>query len=97
MALSNTRLCETEGCQTIVLKPRRKCTFHLVKPRKVTQGRPINKGRNARGIAAHKPDKIRTRRAKRQNPEMMNRVPYMTGGKGYDPAKSIRKPNEKVW
>lgn len=33
----------------------------------VTVLKPSNRGRNKRGIAAHKPDKARTKRAKRQS------------------------------
>lgn len=39
--------------------------------------RPSNRGRHKRGITLSKPDKIRTRRAKRQNPSIMGSTPYL--------------------
>jgi hypothetical protein len=62
-------------CQTPIRKGLRKCSAHK-KRGKVTQGRPVTKGANARGIAAHKPDRSHTRRAKRQNPQVMGTKPY---------------------
>lgn len=74
---------------------KRKCARCLKSPRKVTQGRPVNKGRNARGIAAHKPDKSRTRKAKRQNPPQGG--PRDVRAYRINPARVDRKPKEEVW
>jgi len=76
---------------------KRKCARCLsTKGFKVVQGRPSRKGSNARGTAAHKPDKIRTRRAKRQNPESLAMRPELRMST-INPARSIRKPNEEIW
>lgn len=69
--------CTHPGCNTPIRKGLKKCVTHLKGKRKATIGRPVTKGSNARGIAAHKPDKSRTRRAKRQNPEVMATRPNM--------------------
>lgn len=58
--------CTHEGCETPIRKGLKKCSAHLKSKRKATVGRPVTKGANARGIAAHKPDRSRTRKAKRQ-------------------------------
>jgi hypothetical protein len=60
------------NCGRLVLPPKRKCP-HCKKQKKytVTVEPPRNKGRNARGTCLHKPDKIRTKRAKKQ------RIPNM--------------------
>jgi hypothetical protein len=48
---------------------KRKCGRCLNTKRfKVIQGNDCRRGANATGIAAHKPDKSHTKRAKRQNP-----------------------------
>jgi hypothetical protein len=62
------RVCAADGCNRPVLPPRRKCTACLASKMKVTQGKPVTKGSNARGTCLHKPDKSRTKRPKRQNP-----------------------------
>jgi hypothetical protein len=97
MALSNTKLCDHEGCYTIVLKPRRVCCVHLKGKRKVTQGRPINKGRNARGVALHRPDTIRTRKAKGQNTQAKGAQPNELRAVRANPARAIRSPKEEIW
>lgn len=56
-----------QKCGAPIPKGKRKCAKHL-KGLKVTQGKAVRKGSNARGIAAHKPDKSYTRRAKGQHP-----------------------------
>lgn len=62
------RQCAGEGCTRMVLPPKRKCPYcKVTKKYTVIEAAPRNKGRNARGTCLHKPDKIRTRRAKRQN------------------------------
>jgi hypothetical protein len=55
---------------------KRKCAKCIsTKRMKVTQGRPTRKGSNAVGIAAHKPDRSRVHRAKRQGNERMGNRP----------------------
>lgn len=64
----NFRPC-AGGCGGYVLKPARKCArCKVTKKYKVTVARPKTKGMNARGICLHKPDKVRTKRAKGQRP-----------------------------
>lgn len=47
---------------------KRKCAKCLsTKGYKVIKGKDVRKGSNARGVCLHKPDKVRTKRAKRQN------------------------------
>jgi hypothetical protein len=55
----------------------------------------VRKGANARGVAAHKPDRSRTRKAKRQN--VPSGGPKELGAYRMNPAKSDRKPNEEIW
>lgn len=56
-------------CGAKVLKPRRKCNAcRKTKKYATTELRPTTKGKNARGVCLHKPDKIRTKRAKGQRP-----------------------------
>lgn len=59
--------CTHEGCNTPIRKGLKKCIVHLKGKRKATVLRPSRKGMNATGIAAHKPDRSHTRKAKRQN------------------------------
>jgi hypothetical protein len=60
------RQCAT--CHRKVIKPKRKCSAcKSTKSYTVVTANPRNKGRNARGTCLHKPDKVRTKRAKRQN------------------------------
>jgi len=88
--------CSEPNCGAPIPKGKRKCIRHLAKNGfKVTQGRNSTKGSNARGIAAHKPDKSRTRKAKRQNPPQGGPKPVTAYR--FNPAKSDRKPNEEVW
>jgi hypothetical protein len=72
-----TSTCVVEGCGAPIPKGKRKCLRHLKLKGKTSQGRPVTKGSNARGIAAHKPDRSRTRRAKRQNPQVMGVKPTL--------------------
>jgi hypothetical protein len=44
----------------------RKCGKCRKQPTKVVKGKDVRKGSNARGTCLHKPDKPRTKRAKRQ-------------------------------
>jgi hypothetical protein len=68
MIAGDFRKCRGD-CGGYVLKPAFKCAkCKSTKKLKVVQGRPINKGRNARGTCLHKPAKIRTKRAKGQRP-----------------------------
>lgn len=89
-----TSTCVVEGCGAAIKKGCRLCLKHK-KPKRVTQGRPSTKGSNARGIAAHKPNKSRTRKAKRQN--VPSEGPKPLTAYRFNPAKSDRKPNEEVW
>lgn len=84
-------------CDAPIPKGKRKCAKHLKGLKKPTQGRPVNKGRNARGIAAHKPDRSRTRKAKRQNYEATGNQPSSVRAYRINPAKADRKPKEEVW
>lgn len=76
---------------------KRKCINCLKSPRKVTQGRPVTKGANARGIAAHKPDRSRTRKAKRQHPELTGIQPMEVKAYRMRPDRADRKPKEQPW
>jgi len=79
-------------------KGKRKCLRCLsTKGFKVTQGKSVRKGANARGIAAHKPDRSRTRKAKKQNTAVMGSQPRELKAYRMNPAKADRKPNEEVW
>jgi hypothetical protein len=89
--------CTHPGCATPIRKGLKKCVSHLKNPRKPTQGRDSTKGSNARGIAAHKPDKSRTRKAKRQNTDAMGAQPMPMRAVRINPARVDRKPNEEVW
>ena len=89
--------CTHPGCNTPIRKGLRKCVAHKKTKGKVTQGRPVRKGANAVGIAAHKPDKSRTRKAKRQNPEVMGTRPQPMRAVRMNPARADRKPNEEIW
>jgi hypothetical protein len=63
------RTCSATSCDELVLPPRRKCNrCRKGKTSTVTVLRPSRKGMNARGTCLHKADKVRTKRAKRQNP-----------------------------
>jgi uncharacterized OB-fold protein len=65
-------------CDALVLPPRRKCNnCRKVKKYTVTELRPSRKGANATGTCLHKPDKVRTKRAKRQNADKLASVPHM--------------------
>lgn len=68
MRLAERRLYPTCACGRPAPIGKRKCARCLKSPRKVTKGRDCTRGRNKVGIAAHKPDKSHTRKAKRQNP-----------------------------
>jgi hypothetical protein len=70
---------------------------HLKGKRKVIQGRAITRGMNARGIASHKPDKIRTRKAKGQNTQIKGAQPMEMRASRANPARAIRKPKEEIW
>jgi hypothetical protein len=74
---------------------KRKCILCLKGLKKPVTGRPVTKGSNARGIAAHKPDKSRTRKAKRQNPPQGG--PRPVRAYAINPAKVDRKPKEDIW
>lgn len=68
MNLAERRLYPTCACGRPAPFGKRKCARCLKRPRKVTTLRPSTRGRNKVGVAAHKPDKPHTRKAKRQNP-----------------------------
>jgi hypothetical protein len=68
MRLAERRLYPTCACGRPAPIGKRKCARCLTSKRKVTKGRDSNRGRNKVGIAAHKPAKPYTRKAKRQNP-----------------------------
>jgi hypothetical protein len=75
---------------------KRKCARCIsTKRMKVTDGKPVRKGSNARGIAAHKPDRSRTRKAKRQN--VGGNQPQPLRSSRINPARVDRKPNEEIW
>ena len=70
------RKCLT--CDALVLPPRRKCNAcKTSKVYKVETLRGSRKGMNKRGTCLHKPDKIRTKRAKRQNTNLLGEKPTM--------------------
>jgi hypothetical protein len=75
-------------CSTPIRKGLRLCSAHLKTKRKPTVGRPVTKGSNARGIAAHKPDRSRTRRAKRQNTDAMGAQPMPMRAVRMNPARA---------
>lgn len=83
-----TSTCVEPNCGAPIPKGKRKCLKHLKLKGKVTQGRPSTKGSNARGIAAHKPDKSYTRKAKRQNPEVMGTRPQPMHAVRMNPARA---------
>lgn len=68
MRLAERRLYPTCACGRVAPIGKRKCARCLTHRRKPTKGKDVNRGRNKVGIAAHKPDKPYTRKAKRQNP-----------------------------
>lgn len=75
---------------------KRKCARCISTNRmKVTEGRPVRKGSNARGVAAHKPDRSRTRKAKRQN--VPSGGPKEVVAYKMKPSRADRKPNEEIW
>ena len=84
-------------CGAPIPKGKRKCIAHLKLKGKVTVGRPVTKGSNARGIAAHKPDRSRTKRAKRQRPEVMGQQPMDVRAYRMRPDRADRKPKEEPW
>lgn len=66
-------------CEALVLPPRRKCNrCRKAKTYTVTELRPSRKGMRARGTSLTRPDKIRTRRPKRQNPDVLGASPGMS-------------------
>lgn len=71
------RQCAHEGCNELVLPPRRKCNRCRKTTYKVTTLPPSNKGRRARNISLTRPDKVRTKRAKRQHPEQLASSPEL--------------------
>jgi hypothetical protein len=68
MKLAERRLYPTCACGRVAPVGKRKCARCLKRPRKVVTLRAGNRGRNKVGVAAHKPAKAYTRKAKRQNP-----------------------------
>lgn len=81
--------CQHPGCNTPIRKGLKKCSKHLKgKRRKPIEGRPVRKGANATGIAAHKPDRSRTRRAKRQNTDGMGAQPRHVVAVRMNPARA---------
>lgn len=85
-------------CDTPIRKGLRKCSAHKKTRGKVTQGRPVTKGSNARGIAAHKPDRSRTRRAKRQNTAIMGTQPNDVRAVRMNPARAnATKKDRELW
>jgi hypothetical protein len=54
-------------CDDLVLPPRRKCNKCRKAKVTVTELRPSRAGMRRRGVSLTRPDKIRTRRAKRQH------------------------------
>jgi hypothetical protein len=89
--------CTHPGCNTPIRKGLKKCSVHLKSKRKATVGRPVTKGSNARGIAAHKPDRSRTRKAKRQNTDAMGAQPRNLRAVRMNPARADRGAKEEVW
>lgn len=83
-------------CETPIKKGLRKCSACKKTRGKVTQGRPVMKGANARGVAAHKPDRSRTKRAKRQNTDITGVKPRMVQAVRMNPARAnaTRKDRE---
>lgn len=72
------RECIATGCANRVLPPRKKCNgCRVSKVYKVEALRPSRKGMNARGTALHRPEKSHTRKAKRQNPNVLGSSPDM--------------------
>lgn len=80
--------CTHPGCNTPIRKGLKKCSKHLKSRRKATVGRPVTKGSNARGIAAHKPDRSHTRKAKRQNTDVMGAQPNKVRAVRMNPARA---------
>jgi hypothetical protein len=65
-------------CNARVLPPRRKCnSCRKGRVYTHTQLRASTKGMNARGLALHRPETSHTRRAKRQNPQVLGSLPTM--------------------
>jgi hypothetical protein len=89
-------LFPTCPCGRVCPVGKRKCARCIsTKRMKVSYGRDVRKGSNARGVAAHKSDRSRTRRAKRQNPPSGG--PKGVRAYRINPARVDRKPNEEVW
>lgn len=74
MRHTDSRFLPRCKCGRLCPVGKRKCA-KCVKVRKVTKGRDSNRGRNKVGIAAHKPDKSHTRKAKRQNTASLGMQP----------------------
>lgn len=55
------------ACDDLVLPPRRKCNKCRKAKTTVTTLRPSRKGMRARGVSLTRPDKVRTKRPKRQH------------------------------
>ena len=76
--LRHYKTCIATGCDAKVLPPRKKCNACRVsKVYHTTTLRPSRKGSNAVGTALHRPDKAHTRKAKRQNPNVLGSEPHM--------------------
>ena len=85
-------------CNTPIRKGLRKCSAHVKKRGKTTVGRPVMKGANAKGIAAHKPDRSRTRRAKRQNTAITGAKPREVQAVRMNPARAnATKKDRELW
>lgn len=85
-------------CSTPIRKGLRKCSGCKVTKGKVTTLRPSTKGSNARGIAAHKPDKSYTRKAKRQNTEVRGAQPNDLRAVSMNPARAnATKKDRELW
>lgn len=70
------RKCLT--CDNLVLPPRRKCNkCRKAKVYTVTTLPYGRRGRNKVGTALHRPEKSHTRKAKRQNPNVLGSTPDM--------------------
>lgn len=63
-------------CNKAIVKPRRKCNA-CRKTKKYSTTSLKTSNARPRSLCVSKPNKRRTKRAKRQNPEVMNVVPYM--------------------
>lgn len=69
-------------CDELVLPPRRKCNkCRKVKATQVVELRPSRAGMRRRGVSLTRPDKVRTKRAKRQHADKRTgNVPYLREG-----------------